>query len=128
MMLKAVKNSIEIQGMRRAHVRDGTAMCEFMAYFEDKVIFCYYFLIYFANHVLHFRCLRVRSGLNSRWRIPWTVSGTTSSLSQGASFKTIVGFGANGAKPHYRPRQNASLIVGKNATVVIDSGGQYLGT
>ena len=79
MMLKAVKNSIEIQGMRRAHVRDGTAMCEFMAYFEDKVIFCYYFLIYFANHVLHFRCLRVRSGLNSRWRIPWTVSGTTSS-------------------------------------------------
>jgi Xaa-Pro aminopeptidase len=43
MMLKAVKNIIEIQGMRRAHVRDGTAMCEFMAYFEDKVIFSYYF-------------------------------------------------------------------------------------
>lgn len=49
-------------------------------------------------------------------------------LSQGASFKTIVGFGSNGAKPHYRPQQNASLIVGTNATVVIDSGGQYLGT
>jgi Xaa-Pro aminopeptidase len=39
MMLKAVKNSVEIQGMRRAHIRDGTAICEFMAYFEDKVQF-----------------------------------------------------------------------------------------
>ncbi|XP_065349359.1 xaa-Pro aminopeptidase 1-like isoform X2 [Cloeon dipterum] len=107
MMLKAVKNSVEIEGMRRAHVRDAAAVCEFMAYLEDKL------------------------GDGEKWT-EFQVASTLDKfryeqlLSQGASFKSIVGFGPNGASPHYRPHLNTSLVVARNSTLVIDSGGQYL--
>jgi Xaa-Pro aminopeptidase len=35
--MKAEKNPVEREGMRRAHVRDAAALCDFMAYFEYKV-------------------------------------------------------------------------------------------
>lgn len=47
------------------------------------------------------------------------------SLSLGNSFRTIVGFGANGAEPHYEPTNNTNMQIFTNSTVVIDSGGQY---
>lgn len=37
MLLKAVKNKVEIEGMRRSHIRDAAALCLFMSYIEDKV-------------------------------------------------------------------------------------------
>lgn len=35
--MKALKNQVEREGMRKAHVRDAAAFCDFMAYFEAKV-------------------------------------------------------------------------------------------
>lgn len=35
--LKSVKNAVEIEGMKRAHVKDGAAMCDFFAYIEAQV-------------------------------------------------------------------------------------------
>ncbi|XP_059488779.1 xaa-Pro aminopeptidase 1-like isoform X2 [Neocloeon triangulifer] len=107
MMLKAVKNSVEIEGMKRAHIRDAVALCEFMAYFEDKM-----------SEGEKWSEFQVASTLD-KFRYD-------QHLSQGASFKTIVGFGPNGAQPHYRPQLNSSLVIAKNSTLVIDSGGQYL--
>lgn len=48
-------------------------------------------------------------------------------MSYGNSFNTIVGFGTNGAKPHYEPTNNTNAVIFDNSTVVIDSGGQYWG-
>lgn len=36
-LLKAKKNPTEIVGMENAHVRDGAAMCNFLAYLEARV-------------------------------------------------------------------------------------------
>lgn len=36
--MRAQKNEVEKEGMRRAHVRDAAAMCEVFAYLEQKVI------------------------------------------------------------------------------------------
>lgn len=47
------------------------------------------------------------------------------SKSLGNSFRTIVGFGPNGAEPHYEPTNNTNRPIFTNNTVVIDSGGQY---
>jgi Xaa-Pro aminopeptidase len=35
---KAVKNSVEISGMRACHVRDGAALVEFLAWLEDQLV------------------------------------------------------------------------------------------
>lgn len=41
------------------------------------------------------------------------------------SFPTHVGYGQHGALPHYVPRNASDLFIGRESTVVIDSGGQY---
>lgn len=49
--MRAQKNDVEKEGMRRAHVRDAAAMCDAFAYLEQKVsnkingkkISCYHF-------------------------------------------------------------------------------------
>lgn len=37
--LKAKKNNVEIEGMRKANVRDSAALVEFLAFFEEQVCF-----------------------------------------------------------------------------------------
>lgn len=37
-LMKAQKNEIEREGMRKAHIMDGVAMCEALSYIEQKVI------------------------------------------------------------------------------------------
>lgn len=36
--MRAQKNEIEREGMKKAHIRDGAAMCDFLSYFEQRVI------------------------------------------------------------------------------------------
>lgn len=47
--------------------------------------------------------------------------------SRGASFRSIVGYGANGAIPHYTPSPASSLKLDHISTLVIDSGAHYWG-
>ena len=35
--LKAVKNTTEVEGMKRCHVRDGAAVCEYLAWLENQL-------------------------------------------------------------------------------------------
>lgn len=35
--MKAVKNSVEIEGMRNAHLKDAVALCDFLALLEKEV-------------------------------------------------------------------------------------------
>jgi len=48
-------------------------------------------------------------------------------FSRGASFKSIVGYGPNGAIPHYTPSISSSLKLDHISTLVIDSGAHYWG-
>jgi len=49
-------------------------------------------------------------------------------LSRGPSFPTIVGFGPNGASPNYSPFESSNVLqIDGNSTLVLDSGGHYLG-
>ena len=48
--------------------------------------------------------------------------------SKGLSFPTIAGFGPNGASPHYSPSESSNVLqIDGSSTLVLDSGGQYLG-
>lgn len=46
---------------------------------------------------------------------------------KGTSFETIAAFGSNGAKPHYETSNSTNVQIDDSSTLVLDSGGQYLG-
>ncbi|XP_025832435.1 xaa-Pro aminopeptidase ApepP [Agrilus planipennis] len=103
---KAKKNPTEIMGMQNAHLRDAAALCRFFAHLElrfsqgDELD-----EMKIVNIIDEFRFEQI--------------------LSLGNSFNTVVGFGANGAQPHYEPSPSTNATIFDNNTIVIDSGGQY---
>lgn len=36
-LMKAVKNNVEIEGMKRAHIKDAVALCEYFAWLEEAL-------------------------------------------------------------------------------------------
>ncbi|XP_060524186.1 xaa-Pro aminopeptidase 1-like isoform X2 [Cylas formicarius] len=111
--LKAIKNEVERQGMRTAHIKDAAALCDCFAYIEK----------YFQHR------LKVEQAITEE-RIAEIVNSYRfeQNLSLGNSFRTIVGFGPNGAQPRYIPTKNTNAVIYTNSTVVVESGGQYYGT
>ena len=105
--LKAVKNEVELEGMRRAHLHDGLALTRFVHYLKTK---------YKPSEKV---CRESElSEILTRFR-------KDSPEYRGHSFEPILGFGENGAVVHY------SFMHGKNSEVIGDSllladtGGQY---
>ncbi|XP_011306386.1 xaa-Pro aminopeptidase 1 isoform X2 [Fopius arisanus] len=105
--LRAVKNDIEINGMRQAHIRDSIVMCDFMADMEFQMS---------INGKSWDEMQVVRAINGFRFEMDYN---------QGIAFPTIVGYGEHGAQPHYEPTERTSALIGSDSTLVIDSGGQY---
>ncbi len=104
-LFKARKNAVELKGARNAHIRDGAAMCRFLAWLDEKGA-CGETTEIAASDRLE-ACRR------------------DAGLLEDLSFDTISGAGSNGAIVHYRatPETNKTLEAG--ALYLIDSGGQY---
>ncbi len=102
--LKAVKNTIELKGMRNAHLRDGVALTKFMYWlsknYKDKTE------TDIAEKLHSFR----QKELNF----------------YSESFATIAGFGTNAAIVHYHAHPNTAATLKKGSVLLLDSGGQYL--
>ncbi|KAF7992374.1 hypothetical protein HCN44_001699 [Aphidius gifuensis] len=105
--LRAVKNDIEIEGMRRSHLRDAVAMCDFLAYMEKQIG-------YNTEGWDEMQVARVANEFRLEME-----------FNQGISFPTISGYGPHGALPHYEANKRTSLTIQFNSTLVVDSGGQY---
>jgi len=103
--LKAIKNEIEIEGMRRCHIRDGVALTRFLAWLEASFEKEPLTEISASDKLEAFR----KEG----------------QFFMGLSFDTISGMGAHGAIVHYRAteKSDAPLVEG---VYLLDSGGQYL--
>lgn len=104
---KAVKNPVEIDGMRRAHIVDGIAMEKFLYWLE-------------------------RSLDNGKIITEWDAAVKLSQLRaegdgyMGDSFETIAAYGPGAALPHYiTPRENAPILH-QQGLFLCDSGAQYL--
>jgi Xaa-Pro aminopeptidase len=102
--LKSVKNKTEIEGAYAAHLRDGIAMCRFLAWFDSVSSSGQETEVTAASKLEHFR-------------------RETGEL-QDLSFPTIAGMNANGAIVHYRPLKETCLPISEGL-FLIDSGGQY---
>ncbi|WGL18164.1 aminopeptidase P family protein [Microbulbifer bruguierae] len=102
---KARKNAVELAGSRAAHVRDGAALCEFLAELPKAV------------QQENFGELEAVQLLRSKRELR---EGFTDD-----SFDSISGYRGNGAIVHYRVSPESSLPMKAEGIYLIDSGGQY---
>ena len=104
---KAVKNDVEVAGMREAHLEDGLAMERFFFWLERMVEAGEPVNEYEAALQLH----SFRSGIEGF---------------RGESFETISAYGPNAALPHYVTPESGSAELDARGLYLCDSGGQYL--
>lgn len=104
--LKAVKNSVEMEGVRRAMVKDGVAMTRFFRWFEDKLGSEKLTEISITEKLRGFRA--EQQGF------------------KGESFGTIAGYNGHGAIVHYKATPESDAEISANGILLLDSGGQYL--
>jgi len=102
---KALKNAVEAEGARIAHVKDAVAMISFIYWLEqnwqtgvDE--------INAADKLEEFR--KAQANLH------------------GLSFSTISGYASNGAIIHYRATPDSNKVIRDDNLYLLDSGGQYL--
>ncbi|MBO9450178.1 aminopeptidase P family protein [Tropicibacter sp. R16_0] len=102
---KARKNAAEIEGSAEAHLRDGAAIVELLAWLD-------------AQEPGSLTETQVVTELEARRR--------TDNALQDISFETISGTGPNGAIMHYRVTEETDSTIQDGHLLVLDSGGQYL--
>lgn len=102
---KACKNAAEIRGSAQAHLRDGAALCELLAWLDAQP----------AGSVTE---TQVVGQLEAARR--------KDNALQDISFETIAGTGPNGAIMHYRVTEETDSRLEEGQLIVLDSGGQYL--
>lgn len=103
---KARKNATEIAGMQKAHIRDGAALSNFLAWLDQAAAGGGLDEITASDKLQSFReatgCLR------------------------DLSFPTISGAGPNGAIVHYRASPKSNRLLEAGNLYLLDSGAQYL--
>lgn len=99
---KAIKNEVEIAGIRKAHIRDGAAVTKLLYWLAQQKNVSELEVV---DKILEFR----KSQEN--FLEP--------------SFDTIAGSGANGAIVHYRATAETNRILQDGELFLLDSGGQY---
>jgi Xaa-Pro aminopeptidase len=105
---KAVKNSVELEGMRRCHTRDGAALIEYFAWLEHQ--------------------LTVEKAQIDEVQAADKLEAIRSKHENfvGLSFDTISSTGPNAAVIHYKPEPGNCATIDPNKVYLCDSGAQYL--
>lgn len=103
--MKSRKSEEELEGIRRAMVSDGVALCEFYALLDERLA---------EGAVLTES--DVANMLDSE--------RAARPDNRGLSFGTISAFGRNAALPHYAPKRETAAVL-TDGLLLIDSGGQY---
>ena len=105
-LLKAQKNAVEVSGIRAAHIRDGTALSEYLCWIDDEVGKSHYH----DEGVLSDRLEQFRRALPEL---------------KDLSFSTISAAGSNAAMAHYSHTNGIPAALTPNSLYLVDSGGQY---
>lgn len=108
---KARKNPIEIDGARRAHIRDGAAMVRFLCWLDRSAGDSAIDEVAAAKKLQAFRAE--------------TASHDGAVLAD-LSFDTISGAGPNAAIVHYRVTRSSARRLEPGNLYLVDSGGQYV--
>ncbi|MGL6219525.1 MAG: M24B family metallopeptidase, partial [Lacrimispora sphenoides] len=102
---KAMKNPVEVENMRKAHIKDGVAMVKFIYWLKQNVGKETITEVSAQEHLDHLR------------------SEQEGNL--GLSFDTISAYGANAAMCHYKATAESDVKIEPRGLYLVDSGGQY---
>ncbi|TRX65868.1 aminopeptidase P family protein [Carboxylicivirga sp. M1479] len=104
-MLKAQKNTVEVENIKKALVKDGVAMVKFLYWLDNSI--------------------------GKEELTEYTVAQKLGSIRaeqehfHGNSFNTISGYAGNGAIVHYAVQEETAAKLQAKGLYLIDSGGQY---
>lgn len=104
---RAIKNEVEIEGSRNAHVRDGAAVASFLAWLDDQTPGT-------VDEITVAKMLEQKRA-EMAGNMPL----------RDISFDTISGSGPNGAVVHYRVDESSNRTLKKGELYLCDSGAQY---
>ena len=101
---KSMKNSVEVDGMREAHLEDGLVMEQFLYWVERN------------------------AGEVNEWEAACELGRLRAAIPgyRGDSFETISAYGPSAALPHYVTPKTGSALLEPRGLYLVDSGGQYL--
>lgn len=104
-LMKALKNPAEIAATKRAHIKDGAAMVNFLCWLKKNIGRVEITERSAADYLEG--CRRAQEGCFD------------------LSFPTIAGYGPNGAIVHYDPALGDGCVLRPEGLLLVDSGGQY---
>lgn len=104
--LKAVKNKVQIDGLRRAMIRDGVALIRFFRWLDNNIDTGNVTEISAAKQLRAYRAEQ--------------------ELFVDESFDTIAGFNEHGAIVHYTATPESDAKITRKGFLLVDSGAQYL--
>lgn len=105
-LMKILKNDEEIKSTVNAHIKDGVAMVNFIAWLKENVSNGNLTEIDAADYLQ--KCRFSQDGCFD------------------LSFETISGYGPNGAIIHYAPTEESNAVIKPEGFLLMDSGGQYM--
>jgi Xaa-Pro aminopeptidase len=107
---RACKNAVELQGSARAHLQDGAAMVEFLAWLDSTTPGSQ------TEITVTKKLEEVRRTIGERQQNPL----------KDVSFDTIAGAGAHAAIMHYRVTTETDSTLEPGTLFLVDSGAQYI--
>ncbi|GAV61949.1 Peptidase_M24 domain-containing protein/Creatinase_N domain-containing protein [Cephalotus follicularis] len=126
-LAKALKNPVELEGLRNAHIRDGAAVVQYLVWLDKQMQEIYGAPGYFLNG----------EGANKKNQLEVKLTEVTASDKlegfraskkhfRGLSFPTISSVGPNAAIIHYSPYAENCAEFSVDKIYLFDSGAQYL--
>ncbi len=107
--LKSVKNTVELNGYRKCHIRDGAGLVGYLSWLD------YQLNVEHRTDITEY--MGAEKAREFRSRQP---------LFMGLSFDSISSIGKNGSVIHYSPEKEGSLPINNREVYLLDSGCQYL--
>lgn len=106
-LMKALKNEVELEGLRQCHLRDAAALISYFAWLEDA--------------------LQAGTSIYTEFSAAQKLHQFRSQQQDfvSLSFETISSVGPNAAIIHYAPQENSAAVITKDQIYLCDSGGQY---
>ncbi len=102
---KATKNPVEVENMKKAHLKDGVAMVKFIRWLKENVGKIPMTEMSVSNHLDNLRAEQEGN--------------------LGLSFHTISAYGEHAAMCHYSATKETDIPVEARGLYLVDSGGQY---
>ena len=104
-LMKACKNKVELENLRKCHLRDGVAVTKFMHWLKNQVS---------QEKITEMSASEILEGFRK-----------DQDLYIEPSFDTISAYGANAAMMHYKATKDSDATLKPYGLLLVDSGGQY---